>query len=428
MAIPRGERFDTGDLTVLILMAPFYADFLTRVLPLRIGVIAVSIAFMIATVRIVATRRFDVGYGFIDLCLLLLAATAFLSTTSPIGEPGAKLTRAIAFCYTRLLMAVLVISSIRRPEQLRRAAYGFIGVGVVSAAVALWQFWTFELTGINYSFAEGENLFRATSTGLVLRASGLGKNPNEIGPTMAAAAILGLYLGMCSLGTRRVVYFFAVGILVGGVVVTFSRAAVLSLLIACLVLPFAPRPNATGRLGRRAALAGGAGIVLIAIGAVAGVFELLGDLGEAISIRVDLNQLAVRAIMDYPITGVGIDAFDYYNNAYGEPVHNLFLQVAAELGMLGLAAFTALVASLGAGLIRAVWRAKDHEAGAILGGVALGYLGQLVTHLGNPVLPDLAFWFYVGLAAAAVRVHSSVAETLKDDRGYRAHRSGGGAV
>lgn len=406
-------RCGTNDVLVVILMLAFYADFLSVVVGVGTGLIAISLSLTVWLIKGLAEGRYDVPYSSAYVLLVLMVAAAFFAMIAPIGSPFSKLARTVAFCYIRLGMVFLVISLIRGRDQLQRAAYGFIGLGVVSAVVALWQFWTFVLTGVNYSFGEGENLYRATAQGLLLRASGLGKNPNEIGPTMAVAAIICLYLGISRVAiTRgaRVAHYLAFGVLVGGVLVTFSRAATLGLLSVCLAVPFIRRPAWRWRI---AALYGVLAVGLAVAGAI-GVFEILGDPTEAISIRYDLDRLGLRAIMEYPITGVGIDAFPYYDNAYDEAVHNLLIQVASEMGIPGLFFFIVLLADAGVKLVRVTWRAKDEGARSLFGGVAMGYAAQILTHFGNPTLSDLAFWFFLGVAEAAVVLGASGAEASKD--------------
>ena len=69
---------------------------------------------------------------------------------------------------------------------------------------------------------------------------------------------------------------------------------------------------------------------------------------EAISRRFQLNQVAVEMIRENPLIGIGLNNFisrlpDYWQTSeavrFLQPVHNLFLLVAAETGLIGLLIF-----------------------------------------------------------------------------------------
>ncbi|MER3513799.1 MAG: hypothetical protein C4310_04935, partial [Chloroflexota bacterium] len=71
--------------------------------------------------------------------------------------------------------------------------------------------------------------------------------------------------------------------------------------------------------------------------------------------RLELWSRALEAIADYPFTGIGMGTFDHviplrypYVLLAGAELavphaHNLFLQVAVDLGLPGLIAFVALL-------------------------------------------------------------------------------------
>lgn len=397
---------------ILLLLIPSAVDFLR----VRYGLpfmtfLGVSVCLVIWLTKAFVHRKFTIQYSPLYFVLLLIGATAFLSITSPIGDPLVKLYRTSTLIYSRFVMVFLLVNLIRSFDQLRRAIYMVIGLAALSALIALWQFWMYEQTGINYSFAEGDQTFRVTPAGTFLRATALATDPNGIGEIMAVAGVWCLYLGLSTEGLRplaRLVHYLPFLILGGGVVVTFSRSALLSLLVGllavCLTFLFVNRPSSAGRL---AALFGVLGVGAVVIGGLFNLSAIFGEVSEDVLWRIDLNQLGLRAVLDNPITGVGIDGFIYYNNPYDLPVHNLFIQVASELGIPGLFFFLVLIGSLFIRLVMAAWQARDSRIRSLLMALTIGYGATLLTQMGAPILLGTFFWLHVGLIEAAVLIHRS---------------------
>jgi O-antigen ligase len=115
---------------------------------------------------------------------------------------------------------------------------------------------------------------------------------------------------------------------------------------------------------------------------------------------------------DHPLLGVGLDNFLYayrggyiFDAAWQEPnlnhPHNLILDFATRLGLLGLLAGGWLVGEAA----RALWRAI-HYADALWLPVAAGLAGALVAMLAHGLvdhsffLVDLAYVFYLILGIA----------------------------
>jgi len=79
--------------------------------------------------------------------------------------------------------------------------------------------------------------------------------------------------------------------------------------------------------------------------------------------RAELNWMALQMLKDHPLFGVGLNNFTVRMSEYGEvsgwirflqPAHNVYLLIAAETGLLGLAAFLCLLFSA----FRFLWRGK----------------------------------------------------------------------
>jgi len=91
--------------------------------------------------------------------------------------------------------------------------------------------------------------------------------------------------------------------------------------------------------------------------------------------------------------------------------HNIFLQVAIDLGLPGLAAYLALVLSFGFVAWRTHRQVADRMLRSLVAGLAAGFLAHHVYGLTDAITlgakPGLIFWAFIGLIAA---MHGQVVE------------------
>ena len=232
---------------------------------------------------------------------------------------------------------------------------------------------------------------------------------------------------------KRLAGAWALASILAAIVYTYSRGGIVAL--AATALPMAawiPRPQRM----RWAVAAGGAALVgaalvaptdygqrLSALGQVADVVH--GDAPSESALRGRLSEVTSAALMfvDHPVIGVGYGNFEEYYHRYARGLaldgrreerqaHSLYLEVAAETGVMGLLGFAALLAYPIAGLLRThAWlqrqgRLRDAQRVAAFGISLFGYLmGSLFLHLSYPRY----FWLLLGIAlgVAALRDESS---------------------
>ncbi len=134
--------------------------------------------------------------------------------------------------------------------------------------------------------------------------------------------------------------------------------------------------------------AGAAAIWLASIGTprLADMLFSLDDyLGFGVALRLDMWSRALDMLRDMPYTGIGLDTFphmiwDFYPGfALGpEPhSHNLYLQVALDLGLPGLVVFLGIVGIWLWWTLKAYARASDSHVRAVLAGSAAGVIAFL---------------------------------------------------
>lgn len=193
------------------------------------------------------------------------------------------------------------------------------------------------------------------------RLGGAGLGANIIGDLSSVAAILAATLAMQRDWSRsaRAVFLFGAALSVVSVFLTASREAVLGLGLAIVLSPL------VARRGRRLAVAGGA-----AAAAAAAVVLLLAFTPPSVrahlfapdttgSGRTNIWEVGLRMVAAHPVNGIGAGNFSnttihylfqpgelqYSSYIVDQPkvAHNIYLEVLAELGAVGLVMFVLLV-------------------------------------------------------------------------------------
>ena len=208
------------------------------------------------------------------------------------------------------------------------------------------------------------------------------------------------------------------------VVLTFVRGAWISLLAVLVYYLWVYRRQLSPRLVLLVAAAGC--IVMFSVGALNVKYLFQERLVHALDTgyvtnhdRLDRWGAAASMFSSHPLSGVGWGAYAdeyfsyiYYLDAYSTDIrmgaHNLYLEIAAESGLPGLAAFTLLVAlffyELGK-LLRVLPRGALRCLAIGLGGALISYLVHaMVNNLGPSDKIGISFWLLFGLLVVAGRL------------------------
>lgn len=235
-------------------------------------------------------------------------------------------------------------------DQLERALMAVIAVMTLIALydVIEWEF---------------QNDFRA---GTLLRPTSALYNPNIVAPVMMIGIALALY-------TQRILWL---GLFIIVLVFTGSRATFLGMAMGALVLAAfqAPRLRLKG-IYILAALTLIVFLLLLVLHFRNPLYTLLE--------RVDLWRAAVIAFLRQPLLGIGperyrvalVELARMQSSANYTHAHNVFLHVAAELGMLGLLALGGIII---AGLlrIRKTFQTGNKQGAAIASALLAGLIAQ----------------------------------------------------
>jgi O-antigen ligase len=405
--------------------------------------LVVPVLLLLPAAEHLLTRRAPVVGGV--LLAAILAYTAVLLLTSATSrDPAASAAEVVRFATEGLIVYVLVLQGARSVAVIRACVLTLLLVGGVLGVLAILQQATgsWDQSYLGFARADGRGFaFEAGGTEVIQRRVGgpIGEQ-NRFAQVMLALVPLAV---VALRWTRRPVLRLALlGLLVliaAAVVLTFSRGAIVAsvaVLVGLVVL---------GLIGRRGALAGVA-LALVAVVAVPGLGARLGTLDplsdggggdRVIDQRINDTLAAFLAFTEHPLVGVGPGQFpqvyaEYADRVPGEvghelyEAHSLYGEVAAEGGVLGIAAFFGLVGLTLALLLRA--RGLARRAGRRdLADLASGFVLVIVVHLATGLFLHLSypryFWLPMALAAATAVV---VARDARAGAGNGA-RAGDGA-
>ena len=283
----------------------------------------------------------------------------------------------VALAVQTLLLLVYLLSWVRTAADVRFVAAALLVTALVEIAAMAALHEGLRLPGIPAGDPHpGQTLDRL---------GGTFGSPNEAASFLVIVVPLALVLALAPVGrSLRVLaaLTFAAGLV--ALVLTFSRGGWLGLTVALATLAVLALRRRVVPL-RRTVLALAVAAVALAPFLPTILTRLTQDDTNAAGARVPLIDLAWRIFSDHPVLGVGANGFGAAIPSYATPdldftwlytVHDRYLLVLAETGLVGLLAFLwFLCATLRRGL--AATRAVEPVVAAVAIGLFAGLVGFL---------------------------------------------------
>ena len=314
-----------------------------------------------------------------------------------------------------------IILLIRIPKNLRHAIWVLLLAGLLMAGLAYYQQITNTLDNPYWGF--GKSIKDSTSG---LRVAGPVGDPNTFAQIMAV--LMPLALERFWNEKKSFLRYLALGILFlcgFAVVFTYSRGGFLAVAISLLFMAIRrpPRPS----------------LVVGILGIILFIFQLFPEnYVERISTllsflpnsknsilqdrsfrgRSSENLVATMMFKDHPLIGVGAgnfnDNYQYYSRRLGldsrrdpRSAHSLYLEVAAERGILGLISFSAIVSFT----YWSLWRAEKSysrlgrkDFADLTVALSSGLTAYLIAALFLHDAYVRYFWVLIGVAWAAASI------------------------
>jgi putative inorganic carbon (HCO3(-)) transporter len=336
------------------------------------------------------------------------------------GSTPESATAVTTFLTEGLLLYLLVTNAVRTTWLLRLVVWALLLAGATMGALSIWQ--------------EATQSYSTTLGGLTQLSEGdtLHRQAGPLGETNRYAQILLVLLPLAvwaaRVERRPALRLGALGcavLILSGMLLTLSRGAG----VALVVLAAAMLATGFARVRHVVALALvlGALVMIVAPNYVTRLASLQGveqatssdatGADGAIRGRATENLAAINVFADHPIIGVGPGQFfTRYSQQYANELdlrfldtrrraHNLYFEMAADTGMIGLGAFLAIVGATLLGL----WRQSRFWAAASrpeLAELALALALSLVAYLASAAFLQLSyqryFWMLIALGNAAI--------------------------
>ncbi len=399
-------------------------------LPIDIGLtptfldLALGAVFAIWALGLVTGRQRTVVLSPITLPLglfILVAVFSFIFGLSN-GPLTPTLLRKFAELLLSLAFVLVVIDYCATWEQLERLVKVVLLAGTATAVIAI-GLWLLPDDTANTLLNVLQRLgypggwvirYIEENPALAERAIGTSVDPNVLGGLLL---MIGALAGPQLVAKRplfsRWLTVAMFGLIVGALVLTFSRSAMLGLaagLVYVAVLRYR-------RLLPYMVVAGLLFLLLpVTQGYVARFIEGIQGQDLATQMRFGEYKDALILIQRYPIFGVGFAGTPDIDIYLG--VANVYFTIAEVMGLVGLLAFLAVIGTVffNAFLNRRIFK-QNERLDAVWLGLHAALVGGLVAGIFDHYLFNLefhhavtAFWLLVGMAAAATRLGKENAE------------------
>ena len=385
---------------------------LGRLLPLYAVLSAAALALAYRAFRTDEVRRLPPALALPASAFLGFAALSLLWSDDV--PAGANL---LAFFLLPFGALLAVVARAPFPPVVNRAlAVIAISLGALFAAIGLWQ----QARRENFFYAP--NLEVANSYTEFFRVTSLFRDPSLYGRHV----VLALAVVVVLVWLRRLHLAVAgalIALLWAGLYFSYSQSSMAALFAAVLGIAAV----AGGRVSRRVVAIGAVGALLVGAGLVTAAVD--DDSAQRVtSGRSKRAELTARVFREHPIAGVGVGAqpaaTEDISKRYGPEArfvsHTTPLTVAAELGIVGLAAYVAFLVG-GAVVLEAV-RRHDEALGLALGAVFLALFVHALFYSG--FVEDPITWLVpaVGASYLLARGDPAALAAILPRRGFRGGR------
>jgi O-antigen ligase len=193
------------------------------------------------------------------------------------------------------------------------------------------------------SYMKGE--FAAKGVRIEGLVGGMFENPNDLATALDLLLPLAIALTLVSKGVARLFYLVCAAVMAVGVLITLSRGGFLGLIALGALLVWKLGRGRRLKITLAAALIFG---VLLATtpggygSRIATIFNTEQDQTGSAQERRELLERAALLAIRRPIVGVGMGNFHIYS-IHEKAAHNAYLEIAADLGVIGLVAYLILI-------------------------------------------------------------------------------------
>jgi len=357
------------------------------------------------------------GYGLV-IILSIFRASDF---TAVIG--------ALDDYWKNAVISIIVVSLLTESKNLRNVIWSLIIIGIFLGTISVFQYLTGTFDNPYWGFGISSLQTIAGSSGGYRIAGPIG-DPNYYSQIMLAITPLAFSR---FLDEKKFIWkaiaLYGTAVTIFAVIFTFSRGAFIAFVIVVMVMFYFHPPNP-----REFIIAGAVVIFLLPFipKDYASRILTLSIFGNQTTVQNDSSLrgrsseyiAAWMMFSDHPILGVGISNYETNYQSYSRQIgldprtearsaHSLYLEVAAELGLAGVAVMATIIFVIYRAVSRA-WsdlrKAGDIYHSEMVLSVGLSILGYLIAATFIHDAYPRYFWLLIGIGLSVTEVARSAIE------------------
>ena len=383
--------------TIVLYARPseFYPSALTNSLALIIGVmtLAAFIATQISLEGTLTTRPAE-----INLALLFLLTGAL---SIPLAINPFTAWNNFSGVFIRCLVIFIVIVNVVRTEA------RFKGLLLVALVTAIW---------LSLGAIDDYRLGLTTVEGYRVRGRGdaIFGNPNDMALYLVSIVPITLALGLSARTLiRKAIYFASAILIVAAIMLTYSRAGFLGLIVALAFFAWRAAPRRKVQILLASCFM--AAILLMifpsyAVRLASIFFPSLDPVGSSDARRGELFRSLYIAIR-HPLFGIGMGNYASEISYIGKVTHNSYTQVAAEMGVAALVFYTSFIVAPLKKLGQIARETFAARADSHFHYLAIGLQAALLAYMVSSFFASVAYQWYVyylvGYAVCLRRIYES---------------------
>ena len=378
---------------LVVLFLLLWRVLVRRVLPPRVGLLdGLVVAFVGYTLLSIIWSRAPVSTSLVTGGKLAFNLVVFVGLSALVQRDPVRTLRTVAWGFG---IAFVYMAGISAYNLFQLGFRGLIASIVIEQSVS------------SSESVKGLNVALTTFTGWASRNIVAGWM--ALGVMVVWGTLCGRWRQISLL--ERMAWFTAFAAAGGYIILSLSRGTWLGLVVTAPVVWWRAGHRVNGRM-LAWLLAGGAAFAAAMV--ATGVWDVLvarvgvasSAVDPAVSTRLETWKSVLVTFAQHPIAGVGIKGTEGLARAQdidAANVHNVYIQVLGELGLIGAALFSWMVGYL----LWRLWRAGD-VLPAPFRGLAWGLFAALTCYLAQSLTQaefmDLGIWTVLGLAAGLVHL------------------------
>lgn len=349
-------------------------------IPFTIFQVALVVGVFTFMFRKIASRDLSFSFYGLEMEYLLFLTLIFISLIySPErGEGLFKVTRYIVL----IGLTYIIYNSINTVQELRKICYAVIAISVIIAIQNLIDsYLNPEVAAFNY-INQGNKIIRARGT----EADPNIFASNFIMPIMLLIALMGEAKNV----KERVFYFALNGLIIGSVLLTYSRSSWVAIFIGAMIIILVQRKYSFltySLIILVLAVIGSESIRNIIFSVADRVVDIFaGTSDDSSRFRLILLETAILMWLDSYTFGVGYQGFSTMFQNYYPPQevggvfepHNEYYTVLAELGLIGFVVFMFLLWKI----VKTGWNTlKAYNSQGYSTSISLGLFASFIAYL-----------------------------------------------